>query len=343
VLSRLKHGRLRIVNRRLTARALRAEERARAAQAWLAMAEQCAHVGHWQLTAPGRRLVWSDEMYRIHGLWREHYEPKLPSALASFHPLDAKRVGEILEDALHARAPFEIAARLRRPDGEIRHVVLRGAAQVASTGTIEGVNGVMVDVTEPRRREVALAAAGGVREQLLEDPVTALASRTQFDLCLNAEFKRAMRTKQPLGLVLLEIDQFGEYAQAHGGNEANACLRQVALALQAQPRRAGDVVARFAAAQIAVLLPLADTNGALRVGRALAESVRALGLVHGAAARGHVTVSCGAACITVDDLYNPLELTRRAADALQAARDAGGDRAHPHRLRVSEGFVLHAV
>ncbi len=340
--ARLKRGRLRVVNRRLMALLERAEDRARAAEAWLALAEQAGHVGHWQLDLPSRRLVWSDEMFRIHGLWREHFTPKMDSALAAFHPLDAKRVGEILDDAANVRGNFEVAARLRRPDGEIRHVIMRGAAIVAANGMAQGVNGVMVDVTEPRRRELARAASGVGRE-MGEDPVTELPGRAQFDLSLNAEFKRAMRAKQPLGMVLLEIDEFASYAAHHGSLEADACLRQVAQAVHAQPRRAGDVVARFGAAQLAVLLPLCDTNGALRVARSLAEAVRALGLAHGAATGGLVSVSCGAACITIDDLYNPLELTRRAAEALAIARDAGGDRAQPHRLRVPEAFTLHAV
>ncbi len=342
LLARLKRGRVHITNRRLAALAERAQIRARAAEAWLALAEQTGHVGHWQLSLPRQVLVWSDEMYRIHGLWRENFMPRLESALAAFHPLDAKRVGEILHEVEHARGTFEVAARLRRPDGEVRHVIMRGASIVSASGMIEGVNGVMVDVTEPRRRELALAGSGG-RESLWEDPVTELPSRAQFDLSLNAEFKRAMRAKQPLGLVLIEIDEFARYAEHHGSLEADACLRQVALAVQALPRRAGDVVARYAAAQVAVLLPLADTGGALRVARALAETVRALGLAHGASSRGLITVSAGAACITVDDLYNPLELTRRAAEAMTAARDAGGDQAQPHRLRVQQGFVLHAV
>jgi diguanylate cyclase (GGDEF)-like protein/PAS domain S-box-containing protein len=343
VLARLKRGRLRIINRRLAALADRAADRAAAAEAWLALAEQTGHVGHWQLSLPGPRLVWSDEMCRIHGLWREHFTPQLESALAAFHPLDARRVGEIIQGTLGARGTFEVAARLRRPDGEIRHVIMRGASIVGASGVVEGVNGVMVDVTEPRRRELALAGTGAGRDQFWEDPVTELPSRAQFDISLNAEFKRAMRAKQPLGLVLIEIDDFASYATHHGEMEADACLRQVALAVHALPRRAGDVVARYAAAQIAVLLPLADTAGALRVARSLGEAVRALCLAHGASARGTVTISCGAACITVDDLYNPLELSRRAAEALAMARDAGGDRAQPHRLRVPEAMVLHGA
>ena len=78
VVARLKQGKLRVLNRRLQQRALRAEAAASGAQRWLQLAEQSGHVGHWQLTVPDNRLFWSDEIYRIHGLWREYYtsQPK---------------------------------------------------------------------------------------------------------------------------------------------------------------------------------------------------------------------------------------------------------------------------
>jgi hypothetical protein len=87
---RLYQGQLRVLNRRLLQRAERAEATALAARQWLNLAEQSGHVGHWQLSVPGERLVWSDEMYRIHGLWREHFKPRLATSLAMFHPNDGR-------------------------------------------------------------------------------------------------------------------------------------------------------------------------------------------------------------------------------------------------------------
>jgi diguanylate cyclase len=87
------------------------------------------------------------------------------------------------------------------------------------------------------------------------------------------------------------------------------------------------VVARYQGAEIAVLLPLADAAGAVRVATQILEAVRALGLPNAGHAGGVLSVSCGAAAFAgLDDLYNPLELTRRASRALADAKQEGGDR-----------------
>ncbi|GLR68033.1 hypothetical protein GCM10010909_27140 [Acidocella aquatica] len=331
VVARIRRGQLRILNSRLLARAQRAEAAAAAARNWLALAEQSGHVGHWQLSVPDYQLSWSDEMYRIHGLWREHYKPRLESALAAFHPVDGKRIGVLLQEAAVNQNNFEVAARLRRPDGEIRHVILRGAAALDASGQVGELNGVMVDVTEPKRAE-AISALSAARGLPLEDELTGLADRRQFDLSLGYEFKRAVRSRKPLGMVLLEIDHFRAFAAYYGALDADACLRAVAQAVQAVPRRTGDVVARYGDTEIAVLLPLADSAGAQRVATQILEAVRALALPNAGHETGGLTASCGAAAfVGMDDLYNPLELTRRAARALADAKEAGGNRASGYR------------
>lgn len=331
VVARLKRGQLRVVNTRLQQRAARAEARVAAAHKWLLLAEQSGHVGHWQFTVPDNRLIWSDEMFRIHGLWREHYKPRIETALAAFHPVDGKRVAAMLQETLANEGNFEISGRLRRPDGEIRHVILRGAAALDDRGRVEALNGVMVDVTEPKRAEARRGARASGREIALEDLLTGLADRKQFDLSLGHEFKRAVRSRKPLGLVLLDIDHFRAFNDHYGTLEGDACLRAVAQAVQAIPRRTGDVVARYDEATIAVLLPLADAAGAYRVAGAMAEAVRALGLPNAGHVAGMVTVSCGAAAfVGMDDLYNPLELTRRAGRALAEAKRNGGNRVCVH-------------
>ena len=331
IVARLKRGHMKVVNKRLQARASRAEAAAQAAQNWLALAEQAAHVGHWQLTVPDNKLVWSDEMFRIHGLWREHYTPRLESALATLHPLDGKRIGALLQEVAAHGGHFEAAARLRRLDGEVRHVILRARARVDGLSAVVSLDGVMVDVTEPKRAEVRPPMHTGAVEAA-EDPLTGLADRRQFDTSLGYEFKRAVRSRKPLGLVILEIDQFHQYAMHYGGRQADICLRTVAQAVQALPRRTGDIVARYGENEVAVLLPLADADGALRVAGQIADAVRALGLPDAGRDEGLLTISCGAAAfIGMDDLYNPLELTRRAAAALADARLYGGDRVCAYR------------
>ena len=135
------------------------------------------HVGHWQLTVPDNRLIWSDEIYRIHGLWREHYQPRIETALAAFHPLDGKRVAGLLQDAAAQRRQIRgggaaAPAGWRDPACDSARPAPQRVRQV------EAVNGVMVDVTEPKRAESQIAVRMPARRGTAgEDPLTGLVDR----------------------------------------------------------------------------------------------------------------------------------------------------------------------
>jgi diguanylate cyclase (GGDEF)-like protein len=161
----------------------------------------------------------------------------------------------------------------------------------------------------------------------LEDSLTGLANRRQFDRSLVHEFKRAMRSNLCLGLVLIDIDHLQTYNEQYGMVAGDVCLRCVAQAINSIPRRLGDLVARYGGGEIAVLLPLADGAGAVRVASMIMEAVQALQIVHEGSETGFVTVSCGAASFAnLADLNKPLDLTLQADQALYKAKTDGRNR-----------------
>jgi diguanylate cyclase (GGDEF)-like protein len=325
------HQRLaRSLSKRGQARLAESEAQAADAQAWLEMAAQTANFGRWRINLPERTVEWSDEVYDIHGLSPGEFLPEFDEVIALFHPDDRALAAASLDMAMIKGGSFEARLRIRRPDGALRHVILRGRTQGAST-----ILGLVVDITEQKQAEarmreanqVALQANAALRDMSTEDELTGLANRRQFDLSLVAEFKRALRSNMPLGLVLIDLDQFQTYNEQYGKAAGDACLRRVAQAIASIPRRTGDLVARHAGEEIAVLLPLANDDGTVRVASVIHEAVRALRIPHLGTDSGLVTVSCGAAAFTsVQDLNNPLELARRADQALYRAKTEGRDR-----------------
>jgi diguanylate cyclase (GGDEF)-like protein len=215
------------------------------------------------------------------------------------------------------------------PAGEDVTVTARlGAGRVMrlrAQGQRGEVVGLMVDVTAQTRAEAqAEAARAALNTVAREDELTGLASRRQFETILATEFKRALRSGQALGLVLADIDHFRAYNQRYGRGAGDVMLRQVAGALKAQPRRAGDVLARYDSAVFALLLPLAREAGTVYVAGLLVQAVRRLRLPHVAGEGGIVTLSCGATAFTgLAETGNPVELLRRAEQALGRAKQTG--------------------
>ena len=99
-----------------------------AANHQLTMAEQLASVGNWRVDLADGQPVWSESLYAIAGRDPRVPAPRLDAFAQLYHPDDRARLEAIVADAIARGARFDFEARLLRPDGEIRDVVVRGCA-----------------------------------------------------------------------------------------------------------------------------------------------------------------------------------------------------------------------
>ncbi len=103
-------------------RLIRAEERLRASNMQLKEAQRIARLGSWTLDLRTRQLEWSDEVFRIFEIDREHFGASYDAFLALVHPDDLTRVQTAYEESLQLQKPYSIGHRLLMPDGRIKHV-----------------------------------------------------------------------------------------------------------------------------------------------------------------------------------------------------------------------------
>lgn len=94
------------------------------------------------------------------------------------------------------------------------------------------------------------------------DSVTGLPGRHALDARLEQEMKRWERYRRPLGLVLMEVNNFAELTEDIGRNSADEVLRNVATIIQ-DSIRALDLAVRYGAHEFALLLPETNEMGAL--------------------------------------------------------------------------------
>ncbi|MFL9881003.1 GGDEF domain-containing protein [Herbaspirillum rhizosphaerae] len=161
----------------------------------------------------------------------------------------------------------------------------------------------------------------------LEDDLTGLANRRQFDLSLEEEFSRAMRNGDSLGLVMVDVDHFKQYNDIYGHLAGDQCLRKVGRVIKGQQTRPGDLMARYGGEEVAILLPGADEAGAMAVAERIRISVRQLGLLHEGNEAGIVTISAGvSALVPIRDVDAADKLMRAADKALYLAKSEGRDR-----------------
>lgn len=156
------------------------------------------------------------------------------------------------------------------------------------------------------------------------DGLTGIPNRRYFDQQAETALAVARRSGTPLTLMLGDVDFFKRYNDIYGHQAGDACLTQVAQALQGGLRRPGDFVARYGGEEFAILLPGVGTADALRLAQYLCEQVRALQLPHtGGTTLGTVSLSLGVACS--DGQASVVELLARADAQLYRAKGVGRD------------------
>lgn len=172
--------------------------------------------------------------------------------------------------------------------------------------------------------EQLAVTAERLRDESLTDPLTGLANRRRFDQVFAQTMRESARSKRPLALLMLDIDNFKVYNDTFGHQAGDECLRQVTQILQRRVGRARDLVARIGGEEIAVIMPEVDLRGALVVAERLRSAVAAAEIPQGdAAVHRIVTLSIGVSA-TLDPAQTTVAALIAAGDrALYRAKDNG--------------------
>lgn len=162
------------------------------------------------------------------------------------------------------------------------------------------------------------------------DALTGIANRRAFDETLTREWARAMRSKNRLSLLVVDVDHFKKFNDHFGHQVGDDCLRGVAASLSAAVKRPTDLVARYGGEEFALILPDTDQEGALQVADRILAEVAALALPHPKSdTSDRVTVSVGVAtaiAMSGGTMRMPEGLLQAADSALYKAKSAGRNR-----------------
>ena len=188
--------------------------------------------------------------------------------------------------------------------------------------------------SESRLSEKHHKAEGRARDMARKaetDALTGIANRQAFNEVIARELARAKRFRQPLSVVIVDIDHFKRVNDRHGHPVGDQVLKAVAGLLATRVRES-DFVARWGGEEFAVIASMTDAAGAAR----LAEKLRALLEVTNLGPPGCMTASFGVAELQADDTAE--SLLQRADGALYDAKEGGRN-----RVRCAESWVDMAV
>jgi diguanylate cyclase (GGDEF)-like protein len=158
------------------------------------------------------------------------------------------------------------------------------------------------------------------------DALTGLYNRRRFDEALNSEWTRAMRSGQPVALMMIDVDLFKKFNDKYGHQAGDDCLRQVASTIKASACRTSDLAVRYGGEEFCVLVPYAHLDPARVLAEAIRRSVEALAIMHEKSPFGIVTISIGLSIMLPDSTRTPRDFLRTADEALYEAKAGGRNR-----------------
>lgn len=301
----------------LNSRLARQLDELRLAQAGLGLADMVVrHTGEAMVLLDARlRVIRANPAFtRTTGYTLEEVSGK-PLGLFDRDDVDLlRRIQQQLDETAHWNGTLWAA----RADGE--PLPLEGSVDVVRDAQGQIMHYVVVfrDVTMQKRLEDRL------RELSVTDALTGLPNRRNFDETMEREWHRSMRQREPISLVMIDIDHFKAFNDVYGHPAGDRALRQVATALLAAVEHEGAMVARYGGEEFAVILPRCDVRCAAAMAETLRQRVAALRIVHrGNRSCGLITISVGASTRTAPDGIDLDDLLLSADQALYRAKARG--------------------
>jgi diguanylate cyclase (GGDEF)-like protein len=163
-----------------------------------------------------------------------------------------------------------------------------------------------------------------LRDQSIRDPLTGLYNRRYLEEIMEREMRRAVRSEQGLGVLMLDLDHFKKFNDTYGHDAGDAVLREAAAFLL-KSVRAEDIVCRFGGEEFVIILPVADLQVSQARGERIRSKMRELQVIHQGRSVGTITVSIGVAALPQHGTSSK-ELLEAADAALYCAKREGRDR-----------------
>ena len=196
------------------------------------------------------------------------------------------------------------------------------------TASLRGKGELRAKIVELTKLKVELEEANVKLADLsMIDGLTGIANRRRLSEVLPRLYAESVREKQPLAVLMMDLDFFKNYNDRYGHLKGDEALKQVAQAITDSIERATDLVARFGGEEFTVVLPHTDHAGALVVAERIRKRVEELGIENASSSVAKViTLSVGVSSAAAVLGGDSADLIAEADAALYRAKFEGRNR-----------------
>jgi diguanylate cyclase (GGDEF)-like protein/PAS domain S-box-containing protein len=254
--------------------------------------------------SPAFERIWGRPVSAIYEDWRAWLE--------NVHPDDRERVRVRMDDL--SIDDYAMTFRVLRPDGVLRHVLMRVYIVRDGAGQFVRRAGIVQDVTERKEQEAR------IEHLAYHDALTGLPNRAMLMDRLTQALAQAQRRQVEAAVVFIDLDRFKLVNDSLGHGAGDALLQEVARRVRGALRE-DDTVARVGGDEFQVVLPqITGPTDAAHVAEKVMAVLGVPFMLEGQEL--HVTASLGLSLYPRDGTSGEL-LLKYADMALYAAKGEG--------------------
>ncbi len=211
---------------------------------------------------------------------------------------------------------------VRKSDGSTDYFIAV-IEDITSRMRIKAQRDEMIEILE----EQVLERTAELEKLSKTDALTDIANRRSLDEQMVLEWDRAVRTKKPISILIIDIDHFKELNDTLGHGPADRVLIAFADELKQIARRPADLCARYGGDEFVLVLPETDPDGAMCIARQVQLAADRLDLSNpGSPLSAKMTISQGVTTAWPAKKGNSSYLMLHADKALYSAKQAGRNR-----------------
>jgi len=162
-----------------------------------------------------------------------------------------------------------------------------------------------------------------LKKQINIDNLTQLFNKKYFFEVYLTIYKKMKFLELPLGVLLIDIDNYKNYNDTYGHMAGDECLKKVANIFD-QYTRNNDLVARYGGEEFIILVEKQDTNQLIKMGEKLRKAVEDMNIDNFISSeQTKLTISVGICSVIPKDTIEPLKVIHEADHALYQSKRNG--------------------